>query len=517
MKILKKHVAAGAFHNSNERFDPPKCHPNTRTVILNEIMSWVENSHTTSTPIMWLYGPAGAGKSAIVQTIAEECNARGWLAASFFFSRTAAERNNEKRLVPTIAYQLTLSISGIRSFIEKAVEDDPLIFSRSLEAQLTALIAIPLFKIGLSKSERSWPMLIAIDGLDECHGDVAQRSILEVIFSALDERGLLFSALVASRPEQIIRQTFNRKEFHNSSHHLVLNDSYHPEADIKRFLDDRFDVIKKNHPLKSFIPDSWPLQTDIETLVRKSSGQFIYASTVIKYIDSTKHRPLDRLKIILGISSPGRDTPFAQLDALYKQILLSADDVHCVLQILGGLLLMSSQPEYVPTPRFLEILLHLREGEVTLALSDLHSILHVPDSAEQGPIRILHASLGDFLFDRSRSGELFIDTERVHTELGQCCAKHFHSRNQASIVGTSSAAQGTKQRTYNYSVTELVYHAARSLPTQALLDDIGLVDFTIVKALTKKDAWKDYLLDLLSWCRDLKVYLCITHLPHSDS
>ncbi|KAF8982500.1 hypothetical protein BDQ17DRAFT_1505788 [Cyathus striatus] len=34
-----------------------------------------------------LYGPAGAGKSAIAQTTAEECHREGKLAASFFYSR----------------------------------------------------------------------------------------------------------------------------------------------------------------------------------------------------------------------------------------------------------------------------------------------------------------------------------------------------------------------------------------------------------------------------------------------
>lgn len=36
------HVALGALHNSGERFDPPKCHPNTRTSILQNIMEWIK-------------------------------------------------------------------------------------------------------------------------------------------------------------------------------------------------------------------------------------------------------------------------------------------------------------------------------------------------------------------------------------------------------------------------------------------------------------------------------------------
>ena len=51
---------------------------------------------------LWLYGPAGAGKSAIVQTVAKACARRDELAASFFFARTVACRNSAKYLFLTI-------------------------------------------------------------------------------------------------------------------------------------------------------------------------------------------------------------------------------------------------------------------------------------------------------------------------------------------------------------------------------------------------------------------------------
>ena len=499
MAILKDNVATGAFHNSNERFDPPKCYPNTRTAILDEIMNWVENSQSTSSsiPIMWLYGPAGAGKSAIVQTITEKCNALRWLAASFFFCRTAAGRNDEKCLIPTISYQLSLFIPGFRSLIEKEVEADPLIFSRSLEAQMRTLITIPLLKAFRSQPERSSPMVITIDGLDECHGDVAQRSILEVLFSALNEQGHLFCCLIASRPEQAIRQTFNRKHFRDASCRLVLDDSYSSEADIRHFLQSRCNEIKENHSLRTLIPDSWPLQADIEILVRKSSGQFIYASTAIKYVDSPKHRPHDRLNIVLGISSSGSDTPFAQLDALYKQILSSVDNLHRVLQILGALVLIRLGPF---SPRGLEILLSLQEGDVSLALSDLHSILYVPEPPKQGGVRMLHASLSDFLFDRLRAGELFISTEQCHTELARCIIEQIRSQNPTSITSMH-------QIVYHNTVQELTHHLSHSLLTQELLDELGHIDLGVVlkRIMLNGSSWKDYLRDLLSWCNSLQV------------
>ena len=72
-------------------------------------MDWIKDGQKTSF-LMWLYGPAGAGKSAIAQTIAEMCHRLGILVATFFWSRSAADRNDETRLVASLAYQLVVTI-----------------------------------------------------------------------------------------------------------------------------------------------------------------------------------------------------------------------------------------------------------------------------------------------------------------------------------------------------------------------------------------------------------------------
>jgi hypothetical protein len=84
MDFLKEAAVPGAFHNSLQRSDPPKCHKHTREAILDKIMEWVRKKIDTDTFIMWLYGAAGAGKSAIAQTIAELCEEHKLLLASFF-------------------------------------------------------------------------------------------------------------------------------------------------------------------------------------------------------------------------------------------------------------------------------------------------------------------------------------------------------------------------------------------------------------------------------------------------
>ena len=73
-----KEVAANALHNSGEVLDQPKCHPGTRVAILDHIIMWAA-ALTYMYPIIWLYGPAGAGKSAIQRTVAQILSERGLL------------------------------------------------------------------------------------------------------------------------------------------------------------------------------------------------------------------------------------------------------------------------------------------------------------------------------------------------------------------------------------------------------------------------------------------------------
>ncbi len=62
-KIADKLVKAAnpyAMHDSGIRYDPPKCHPGTRTAILEHIMQWIFGSDDKDALILWLYGPSGS-------------------------------------------------------------------------------------------------------------------------------------------------------------------------------------------------------------------------------------------------------------------------------------------------------------------------------------------------------------------------------------------------------------------------------------------------------------------------
>ena len=389
-------------------------------------MQWIKDVDKHEL-FLWLYGPAGAGKSSIAQSIAELCDEAGLLDASFFFSRTATGRNNDRLLMPTLTYQLSQSIPDILQFVGEALNRDPLVFGRSLQAQIDTLLLGPLSQVAASRQDmkqgsKSRPIFFIIDGLDECGEAKSQSYILSVLSSAIRCSAIPLVFFITSRPEQDIRQSFNAEPLNSLTRRLVLDDNYKPDEDIKVFLQSKFDDIQKNHPSKYFLPASWPSDSDVDSLVKKSSGQFIYASTVMKFVDSTRHRPTERLNMILGLQPTGKDMPFAALDELYKHIFLAVADIEAVMKVFEVLFFFPSLKHSIDV---VETFLCLTPGELQIILSDLHSIIAVPspqDIANRN-LRLFHASLGDFLLDKSRSGNLFIDAREAHAHMARYCIR----------------------------------------------------------------------------------------------
>ncbi|KAJ7705766.1 hypothetical protein B0H14DRAFT_2277487, partial [Mycena olivaceomarginata] len=89
--------------------------------------------------ILWLHGPAGAGKSAIAQSLCPKLEAEDRLIASFFFKREHASRGNATGLFAPIAYQLA-ALPELDSIISRNQINDPAVVNKSFSVQLEKLI-----------------------------------------------------------------------------------------------------------------------------------------------------------------------------------------------------------------------------------------------------------------------------------------------------------------------------------------------------------------------------------------
>jgi len=415
----------GALYNSFERdlLDAPKCHPHTRVAVINKLIDWLTGKIDDQALIMWLYGAAGAGKSAIVHTLAEICDEKGWLLATFFFWKTAPERNNASRFVATIAHQIAQAIPAVREFIEAALNDSRHVLDLSMDTQLSKLILEPLVRLhSTGFNFQNCPFAIIVDGLDECQSKDIQSKVVKSLAAAFHRSPLRIRILIASRPEVYLKSTFNSSPIQPHLTRLALSDEYSPEKDIYQFLKDSFDKIRREHPLAHYIPSSWPSSDILDELTKKSSGQFIFASTTVKYIGGDPHQlPHRRLDVVRRLQPPKgeKDMPYAELNSLYHHVLSNVDDIEALKQVLGFLIIICPVLvgiDWIDSTDGVDDFFFWQPGEMEACLSQLASIIEV---SRYRKISILHASLSDFLLDPSRSRQFYLCRESI---LGDCAA-----------------------------------------------------------------------------------------------
>ena len=98
-ELLLKNTATNALHDSNARYDPPKCDEDTRVEVTGEIMDWIQDRDGPQR-LLCMTGAAGSGKSALQQTTAEKCSKNGILGSTFFFSASDSTRNTVEQVIP---------------------------------------------------------------------------------------------------------------------------------------------------------------------------------------------------------------------------------------------------------------------------------------------------------------------------------------------------------------------------------------------------------------------------------
>jgi len=424
-RVLKDFSAFRAIHNSEDHHEPPKCHPQTRITIRKTLMDWVEGL-TSTVKILWLYGAVGTGKTAIARTIAEECHQRKLLLASFFFSRTDSTRNTVTSLVATIAYQIGNAIPQSQDLILTTIERNPKIFMESFATQLTELVFQPLAEIVKEGAVLDFPRLIIIDGLDECVDFDTQSQIVADLSRALwNADHLSLRLLIVSRRMQHLQDAFDSVVPTSMLYCLSLDDLVVSD-DIRVFLRAQFANIKEKN---SCIPPSWPTSPMVNHLVGRSRGQFVYVSTVMKYV-SSQSDPISCLDTILERQCPQTDQelPFADLDALYSLILSNVQDPDITKTILGIILFvdpeydsfapLSTQNSVAQKSSGVKSLLRLDHNHVKACLMKLYPMVHC---SQQGDIFIPDGTVAEFLSDPTRSESFCIDKYCVSAFLTQAC------------------------------------------------------------------------------------------------
>lgn len=272
-------------------------------------MHFLRNRNSLSR-VLCLTGPAGIGKTALQQTIAEQCAALGILASSFFFSYTDPTRNTVACLIATIAYQLGLKNADLRDLIAASVQEDPLIFAKTVTSQLESLVVGPLKRLQSDHDgPLSFPHAILVDGVDECraqdHGQVllAIRNIVESIAP------IPFRIFVASRPEQVILEALGPGgELQGLAYQVELGEDGNTTKNIRRMLQRRLLELHVS-----------PSAGDLDRVARAASGRYVYAATVVRYVKTPHASPEEKWRAVVAWASAGGGgaSPLAPRDPLH--------------------------------------------------------------------------------------------------------------------------------------------------------------------------------------------------------
>ena len=309
----------------------------------------------------------------------------------------------------------------MRQAICKAVEDDFPILHKQLSAQLKQLLILPLLLPPYSFSAPTPPRLVIVDGLDECDG--GQSELLLHILELVESHHVPLRFLIFSRPEPQICHFFDTVAMHSTTRISIYGD-HQAQEDVRLFLRTEFSKIHdsaRHAAIMKHVPKPWPSDENIQLLVDRSGGYFIYASTVLKYVDEEYSSCIDRLQDILELSKLG-SSAFAELDKLYMQVLSIYPDTDLLLRVLGGLLTpVYSQlhPFSLESAESRQAILGLHPGQVQHILRGLHSILDIRFTVRHGifGVKPFHASFPQFLFDKSRAGRYYINQENIRADI----------------------------------------------------------------------------------------------------
>jgi len=421
-------------------------------------MDWCDDP--SSKCIFWLNGMAGTGKSTISRTIARELEEKKRLAASFFFTRGKKDISHSRMFFTTIAAQLAISLPVLRTFISDAIDNNPAIFKRGLREQWNQLILNPL----KNAPTQSIQLVVVIDALDECDSMQDIQLILLLLEEAKDLETVRIKIFLTSRPEIPIFDGFRQlsgEVYQDFILHNIPLDTVN--ADISTFFLQKLTPLKAKHGLGT----PWPDERIIEQLVEKAAGLFIYAATILRFIQDGIDGPEEPLSLVLSATKSSLSAT-EHLDGIYTTLLQHSvlgkqgyqECVGRFRQVIGSIVVMFNT---IPA-RNLAQLLQVPFKMAASTLDSLRSVLNVPEDESQ-PVRLFHLSFRDFLLDPQRCSDFRfqIDEKERHTTLFRKCMEHIFQlgENICDLWGPGVLITEIPDDTIQKSIPPHVQYACR--------------------------------------------------------
>jgi hypothetical protein len=447
-----------AFHDHTEA--APACLQGTRVNLLADITTWMTNE--TSETVYWLSGTAGTGKTTVAQSVAIIAKELGFLTATFFFSHLSDDRRSFGHVIPTLAYQLGKS-KGLRPRVCEGIQSDDDIAIRPVRTQALKLLADVLTPL---PSDLPPCLLIVLDALDECKEDANKihgGDLIPVLAATL--KNLPFAKLfITSRPESSIERLFTRGNVFGDTLPLVLHHDIPKETvqdDIERYL--KAELIKLRQ--ENSLPSSFPPESDVQTLVQRADGLFIYARTAVEFISNPDSTPAHRLAALIRSQPADLHGQYERLDNLYCQILLKALRItpwnrHAADPDLRNILVvLALSKEELPSD-LLAAVADVDERRCNEFLRRISAVLNYRPHTED-PVRVMHLSFSDYLSDPKRCLDLPAYAVKIsgdHLRITERCLEVMKKHLRYDICNIINSGL------FNHEIPDLQHRLAQCVP-----------------------------------------------------
>ncbi|KAF5351631.1 hypothetical protein D9756_007501 [Leucocoprinus leucothites] len=505
-RLVIRHLAdrgmPAAMHDSSARAYPPRCHEDTRMTLRSSIVNWCDNPNRQR-KMRWYMGPAGVGKSALAQSVAEELAGKGFLGATFFYSRPA-QLDDPDAVIPTLAYQLAMKNADYKHLITQRLGDDPLILTKNRSTLFKELIIDPFQLLAISnRSAVQTPLLVILDGLDECKDKEAQCELIHLINSHMRRvANLPLLWMVCSRPEWHLKSILSDVDCPvDCEQEEISVDDKEAQADVRRLLQSGLDKIRRQHHLSP----NWPSKEQLDLITSAASGHLGFASFILRFIADVNYGdPSEQFRLCVKVISgfgidPGMLNPLEALDCLYHRILSDVPSkiLPTTMRILGLSILYSG---HSLSAQDQALFLSLPRVSYDTALRQLHSVAYVPSSGEAAvaPLRLYHASFSDFLKDPIRSGKFWLDEGKVVHDVAIESLRHL-GRYSGSSADPLSDLHG---RHFLEFSRDIVWDACCLVPENYMSDiltELGRFDFGNLGSLLRSKHFSSAFAEFISW------------------
>lgn len=393
------------------------------------------------------------------KSIAKSLDEQGRLAASFFFDKSARgdSANSSKLFISTLARQLADFQPSYRSALSHLLDNNPRAVSLIGKDQLKTLILDPLSAVSTDSIDS--PLVIILDGLDECGNQRDLEYLMEIIldFSRLPSH---FRILVSSRPEREVFDVMLRLPFGVPMHDTDRIPTQETERDISKYVHKRLPDIPSRGCL------NWPPSSDdMQVFAKQCGGIFEIARIRIRILEESRATPLDRafrrlledtrrglpkfeteyLRILRRAYLPTREDS-EELEFVDEGDQMDKDEVLArYRRVVGTIVSLRQSPDIT----LLAALLSMPCDDIYSVLRPIASIIEVPSpNRPMDYVHFFHATAREFLLSKPTStveeDSVFFFSDSQGTYLAPICLQILTRYLQPNQPITLNYRQGNR-------------------------------------------------------------------------